>query len=88
MISCKYRISTQRNHPGQLFLAPFLNMSEEVDVWMDYAKGENLYWRPPLDVPAEGLVATLFFKLSDGRGGSDWVWGKVKVVRSDGAVPR
>jgi len=62
--------------------------SDHIPLWMEYDKYNELYWRPPLEVPAEGMIATLYFKLTDERGGCDWVWGRVKIVRGGGAGPR
>jgi hypothetical protein len=57
-----------------------------LDLWMG---GEiELFWRPPLEVPAEGLEVTLAFNLFDARGGSTWTWGRVRVVRGDALLPR
>lgn len=64
------------------------SQDEPLPLWLEDDKTNELFWRPPLEVPAEGKVVTLFFKLNDQRGGCDWAWGRVKVMRGSGAGPR
>jgi hypothetical protein len=60
----------------------------DIHIWMESEKENELYWRAPIEVPEEGLVVTLIFKLFDFRGGQDWIWGRVKAVRGEAVMPR
>jgi hypothetical protein len=56
------------------------NKDEAINIWMENEKENTLSWQPPLEVRPEGQIFTLVFKLSDNRGGQDWIWGKVRVI--------
>jgi hypothetical protein len=59
-----------------------------IDLWLENEEQNELFWRPPLEVPEEGLDATLVFALYDWRGGVDWVWAIVHVVRGEATGAR
>lgn len=59
-----------------------------IDLWLENDEQNELFWRPPLEVPEQGLDATLVFSVYDWRGGVDWVWAIVRVVRGTGVSPR
>ncbi|MBI5525270.1 MAG: hypothetical protein HY897_02970 [Deltaproteobacteria bacterium] len=59
-----------------------------IDLWLEDEEHNELFWRPPLEVPAGGQDATLVFAIYDWRGGVDWLWATVRVVRGSGASPR
>jgi hypothetical protein len=81
---------TRKERPKLFFWSNGGSFSQElhVDVWMAIEEKNELYWRPPLEVPTGGRVVTLFFNLLDSRGGSSWTWGKVRVVRGGAIMPR
>ncbi|MDD5223077.1 MAG: hypothetical protein PHE84_03730 [bacterium] len=55
------------------------NDDTEVNLWMQVEKENEIYWKAPAEIPADGWEATLVFKLMDFRGGCDWKWTKIRL---------
>lgn len=56
------------------------NDDTEVNLWMQAEKENEIYWKAPSEIPADGWEATLVFKLMDFRGGCDWKWTKIRLA--------
>ena len=55
------------------------NDDTEVALWMQDEKENEIYWKAPSEIPAEGGKAILVFKLMDSRGGCDWKWTTIQL---------
>lgn len=55
------------------------NSKDGVSLWMQDEKENELYWKAPAEIPADGWEATLVAKLTDYRGGCDWKWTKIRL---------
>jgi len=63
------------------------NMIEEADADIWRKSDIRVWWRPPFEVPPEGLEVTLIVILSDLRGGMQWTHGRVFVKRGASLLP-